>query len=262
HPFPAPMAILSRPYRGRAACVHCGFCMFFGCEVGAKSSTLAALIPLAERTGFCEIRPDSYARKVEVGKNGRVTGVVYFDARRREVFQRANAVVVCANGAETPRLLLMSKSNRFPQGLANSNGLVGKYLMFDAGAICFGLFENPLNEFKSVQVTRLIHDFYDADPKRGFYGGGGIAPGVQFYPATFALWGMPPDAPRWGSKWKAAVAENFNRTMTLLSHSTCLPVEQNSISLDPDVKDAWGLPALRVTFKNHPDDLKTLQFLL
>ncbi len=262
HPFPAPMAILSRPYRGRAACVHCGFCMFFGCEVGAKSSALAAVLPLAERTGRCEIRPESCARKIEVGKKGRVTGVVYFDPRGREVFQRARAVVVCANGAETPRLLLMSKSSLFPQGLANSNGLVGKYLMFDAGAVCSGVFEHPLNEFKSVQVTRLIHDFYDADPKRGFYGGGGIDARFLFYPATFALWGLPADAPRWGAQWKTMVSEYFARTMSLLSHSTCLPLEQNSISLDPEVKDAWGLPALRVTFQNHPDDLKTLQFLL
>ncbi|HYM09371.1 MAG TPA: GMC family oxidoreductase [Bryobacterales bacterium] len=167
HPFPAPMAILSRPYRGRAACVHCGFCMLFGCEVGAKSSTLASVIPVAERTGRCEIRADSYARKIETGKNGRVTGVVYFDAQRREVLQRAKAVVVCANGAETPRLLLLSKSSRFPQGLANSSGLVGKRLMFDSGTVCSGVFEHPLNEFKSVEVTRLVHDFYDADAKRG-----------------------------------------------------------------------------------------------
>ena len=262
HPYPAPLAILSRAYRGRAACVHCGYCMQFGCEVGAKSSTLAALIPLAEQTGRCEIRPHSYARKIELGRDGRVTGVIYYDARRREVFQRAKAVVVCANGAETPRLLLMSTSNRFPQGLANSSGLVGKYLMFDAGALCAGLFEHPLNEYKSVQVSRLVQDFYDADPRRGFYGGGGIDARFQYYPVTFALEGMPPDAPRWGPEFKAMLGELFPRTMTVLSHSTCLPLQQNSISLDPELKDSWGLPVLRVTFKNHPDDLKIMQFLL
>lgn len=137
------MAILSRPYRNRAACVHCGFCMGFGCEVGAKSSPLASVIPLAEQTGRCEIRPGCYVRKLEVSTSGRVTGATYFDPQRREVFQKAKAVVACANGAETPRLLLMSKSNLFPQGLANRSGLVGKYLMFDAGAVTLGLFEHP-----------------------------------------------------------------------------------------------------------------------
>lgn len=261
HPFPAPMAILSRPYRGRAACIHCGFCELFGCEVDAKSSTLATVIPLAERTGRCEIRPGSYVRKIEVDGTGRVTGAVYFNEDGREAFQAAKAVVLCANGAETPRLLLMSKSSIFPDGMANSSGRVGKYLMFDSAAYAGGLFEHPLNEYKSVQVTRVLHDFYDADPKRGFYGGGGIDARFDFYPISFALDGLPKDLPRWGAGYKAALKEYFTRTMFLLSHSTTLPVEANSISLDPEVKDKWGLPVLRVTFKNHPDDLKTMQFL-
>jgi len=262
HPFPAPMAILSQPYRGRGACVHCGFCEDFGCEMRAKSSTLATVIPVAEHTGRCEIRADCCTRKIEIGANGRVTGAVYFDARRREMMQRAKAVIVCANGCETPRLLLLSKSGRFPQGLANSNGLVGKYLMMDAGYEAFGVFEHPLNEFKSVQTTRVIHDFYEPDPKRGFHGGGGIDARFDMYPISFALYGLPDGAPRWGREWKAMVARNFTRTLMLLAHATCLPMERNSITLDPEVKDAWGLPAARVTFDFHPDDVRNMQFLL
>jgi len=262
HPFPAPMAILSQPYRGRGACLHCGFCEYCGCEVRAKSSTLATVIPIAEKTGHCEIRSDSYTRKIEIGSSGRANGAIYFDANRREVFQRAKAVVVCANGSETPRLLLMSKSSRFPQGLANSSGLVGKYLMVDAGYEVHGTFEQPLNEFKSVQATRVIHDFYEPDPKRGFHGGGGIDARFDFHPASFALTGLPPDAPRWGREWKAMVGRNFNRTMSLLAHATCLAREQNRISLDPNLKDPWGLPAMRVTFDFHPDDVRNMKFLL
>ena len=102
------MAINSQPYRGRPACVHCGFCHGFACEVGAKASTLTTVIPEAEATGRCEVRPDSYVFRIDTNKQGRATGVAYFDRDRRERFQRARAVVVCANGAETPRLLLMS----------------------------------------------------------------------------------------------------------------------------------------------------------
>ena len=105
---------------------------------------------------------------------------------------------MCANGAETPRLLLMSQSNLFPNGLANSSGLVGKYLMLEATAGALGTFEHPLNEYKSVQVTRVLHDFYDSDPKRGFYGSGGLDARFDFYPIGYALYAMPPDAPRWG----------------------------------------------------------------
>ncbi len=189
-------------------------------------------------------------------------GAVYFDGRGREVFQRAKAIVVSANGAETPRLLLMSKSAGFPQGLANSSGHVGKYLMFDNGGFAMGVFEHPLNEYKSVVVTRVLHDFYSSDPKRGFYGGAGIDARFDSYPAGFALDGMPKDMPQWGAEWKQSLGHYYTRMMATLAHSTCLAVEQNSISLDEDVKDAWGLPALRVTFKNHPDDMKTVQFIL
>src|ERR1700693_674088 len=120
HPFPAPMAILSQPRPGRSACVDCGFCLGFGWEGGAKSSSLATSIRMAEKTGRCEIRPNSYVHKIETDKNGRATGVVYFDAKKNTHLQKAKAVIVSANGAETPRLLLLSANKRFPDGLANS----------------------------------------------------------------------------------------------------------------------------------------------
>ena len=88
------------------------------------------------------------------------------------MFQKAKAVILCANGLESPRLLLLSKSILFPDGLANSNGVVGKYFMPGCFGSAHGIFEHPLNEYKSVTSTRAIEDFYNADPKRGFYGGG------------------------------------------------------------------------------------------
>ena len=255
HPFPAPVAILSQPYQGRPACAHCGFCESFGCEMRAKSSTLVSVIPVAEQTGRCEIRPHSYVRQIVTDARGRATGALYFDGRRREVLQRAKAVVLCANGVESAKLLLLSK-------LANTSGLVGKNLMWDNGSFATALFEHPLNEYKSIQVTRLIHDHYRADPKRGFYGGGGIDARFQFYPASFALTGMPPDAPRWGAEYKKMLGEYFTRTMSLLAHSTSLPMERNTVTLDPEVKDAWGLPAVRITHDHHPDDIATMKWLL
>ena len=71
---------------------------------------------------------------------------------------------------------------------------------------------------------------------------------------------MPPEVPRWGAGFKKALKENFNHTVTVFGHTTCLPLESNAITLDPGMKDAWGLPALRVTYKSHPDDFKTLSF--
>ncbi|MBL8209840.1 MAG: GMC family oxidoreductase [Bryobacterales bacterium] len=261
HPFPAPVAILSQPYQGRGACTHCGWCQWFGCEMRAKSSTLATVIPQAVKTGRCEVRANAYVRRIQTDKTGRVTGVVYFDAKRKEVFLKAKGVVLCANGVESPRLLLLSKSNRFPNGLANSSGLVGRNLMWDNSHGVQALFEHPLHDYKSIRVTRVLHDFYRADAKRGFYGGGAMDARFGSFPAAFALNGLPAGTPRWGLEYKKALAEYFPRTMMVVGHSTSLPVENNRVDLDPQAKDAWGLPAVRITFDFHPDDQKTARWL-
>jgi choline dehydrogenase-like flavoprotein len=272
HPFPAPLAILSQPRPGRSACANCGFCESFGCEVGAKSTSLATAIRMAERTGRCEIRPNSYVHRIELDSAGRAAGAVYFDEQKNAHLQKAKAVVVCANGAETPRLLLLSANKQFPNGLANSSGLVGKYLMLNnTGALAHGLFEHPLNDYKGYATSRVLHDFYELDPQKvGFYGGGGIDARFDFTPINFAMGGfpvknapggLPPDTPRWGKAFKDALSHNFTRTMRIMGHGTSLPVEANSFSLDPDLKDAWGLPALRMTYKDHPDDLKFANWL-
>ncbi len=263
NPQPAPMAILSRPHNGRGGCIHCGFCILFGCEAGAKSSTLAAMIPLAEATGRCEIRAESTVYRLKTDDQGRVSEVLYWDKVGVEHRQKAKAVILSANGAETARLLLMSESSRFPNGLANSSGKVGKYLMFNGQSYAYGLFEHPCNEYKSVQVTRILHDFYDTDPERGFYGGGGLdARFFPPFPIFFGLTALPPDTPTWGPEYKKALGAYFNRTITINGHTTSLPLESNNISLDPTVKDKWGRPAIRVTYRDHPDDLAAMRFML
>jgi len=262
HPQPSQMAINSQFYNGRPACQHCGFCLFFMCEFRAKSTSMATMLPLAEATGRCEIRPDSYVARVDTGPEGRATGVLYFDGSKQLQRQRAKAVVLCANGAETPRLLLNSASSRFPHGLANSSGVVGKHLMFNTYFGVNAQFEEPLNEYKSVQNTRMLLDFYDTDPRRGFYGGGGIDARFGKYPILFALGGLPHDAPVWGEAFARGLAEQFPRTMFFGTHGTSLPLAANSITIDPSLKDAWGLPCMRVTYKDHPDDLKCAEFLV
>src|SRR3990172_4853463 len=189
-----------------------------------------------------------------------VAQVLYWDQDGREQAQRAKAVVVSANGGETARLLLLSESSRFPGGLANSSGTVGKYLMLNGYCTAYGYFEHPLNEYKSVQVTRVIMDHYDTDPARGCYGGGGIDARFDMYPVLFGLGGLPGDAPQWGPEYKRMLAEYYTHTMAVAGHSTSLPLLSNSISLDPKVKDKYGRPALRLTYQDHPDDLKILRF--
>jgi choline dehydrogenase-like flavoprotein len=217
------------------------------------------VIPEAELTGRCEIRSNSYVIRVETNDKGRATGVAYYDANKHEQFQKAQAVVVCANGGETPRLLLNSATPRYPHGLANSSGLVGKYLMFNQGSGVHAVFEHELNEYKSVQATRVVHDFYESDPKRGYYGGGGIDARINPQPAIWALT-TGPDMPVWGEAYKERL-EAFPRSMVCAGHTTSLAVDTNSVSIDPDLKDAWGIPSIRTTYKDHPDDLAFARFL-
>ena len=263
HPQAAPMAILSEPHNGRPACIHCGFCMGFGCEANAKSSTLASMIPEAEASGRCEIRPLSTVFKIETNEQGRVTEVVYLDSDGQQQAQKARAVVLAANGAETPRLLFLSESGRWPDGLANSSGIVGKYLMGNGHSVTQAAFEHPLNEFKSVQVTRIVHDFYEHDPARGFYGGGGMdgRPFLDSTPILHALAGLPPDTPRWGSEYKKMLRHYFTRKMAILGSTTSVPLERNNITLDPTIKDDKGRAAIRMTYLDHDDDLAMASFL-
>src|SRR4029079_4895625 len=257
---PGPLAIITQPYMGRTGCVNCGMCSGFGCHVGARSSSAATVLPRAVATGNCEIRPYSYVREIPVDKKGRVTGATYFDADKREHFQKAKAVVLSANGSESARLLLLSKSPKFPDGLANSSGVVGKYLMTGNGAGANALFEHELNDFKGVISGAGIVDYVPSDPKRGFYGGGRLTARGFDTPISYGLNVLSPGSPRWGAGYKKALREEANHKMNISCFVTQLPLETNRVDLDPDVKDEWGLPAMRITSQSHPDDLKNAEF--
>ncbi len=263
HPQPAPLAILSRPYNGRPACTHCGFCMGFGCEASAKSSSLVTMIPLAEASGRCEIRPLSTVFRIETDDKGRASEVVYLDEAGNQQAQKAKAVILSANGAETPRLLFLPESDRYKDGLANSSGVVGKYLMGNGHSVSHAAFEHPLNEFKSVQVTRIVHDFYENDPIRGFYGGGGLdaRPFLDSTPIMHAMLDLPHGAPGWGREYKQMLIHYFTRKMAILGSTTSVPLESNNISLDPTLKDDKGRAAIRMTYMDHEDDLAMATFL-
>jgi choline dehydrogenase-like flavoprotein len=257
---PGPLALITRPYMGRSACVHCGMCSGYGCHVKARSSSAVTVIPLAVATGNCEVRARSYVREISVNDSGRVTGVIYFDAQKQEVFQPARAVVLSANGTESPRLLLMSQSSRFPNGLANSNGVVGRYLMLGNTVSVHGLMEHPLNDYKGVVSGTGIVDYVPSDPDRGFYGGGRLTSRGYATPISYGLGGLSPDAPRWGAGYKQALREEARNRFTITSFTTVLPLETNRVDLDPEVNDAWGLPAMRITSQSHPDDIQNMEF--
>ena len=251
----ASMAILSREYKGRQPCHNCGFCLAFPCEWGAKSGANWTMVPEAVASGKCELRPNSYVRKIETDDAGRVTAVVYFDKDKKEIVQKAKAVVLCANGAETPRLLFNSSSNRFPDGLANSSGMLGKHLMCNGNVSSTAEFEHEVNAHKGPVVTRISQEPYELDPKLNLIGGGGFDFRMSV-PALMWTLGMPDDGPLWGSDFKKRMNPWFTRSIECLGHTTQMPVATNAVTIDPELKDAWGVPAIRVTFKEHEHDMR------
>jgi choline dehydrogenase-like flavoprotein len=261
---PNVAAIITKPYNGRSACINCGMCSGYGCQVKARSSSAVSLLPIAVATGNCEIRAHSVVREISVSPAGRATGVIYLDKKNdnREVFQKAKCVVLSANGTETPRLLLMSKSGLFPQGLANSSGIVGKYLMTGNGGGASGLFSDPLNEYKGCVTGAAVLSYVPNDVKgRGWYGGGRMTARGQQSPIQYGLSG-PRNAPSWGAGYKKALIEQANRRLTMVNFISQMPIETNMVDLDPDMKDAWGLPALRITTTSHENDMKGVRFFI
>jgi len=252
--FPMPQGMVSEPYRGREPFSENGFWQQYPDPGSGKSSTLITFIPDALATGRYDLRANCYVRQILVGKDGRATGVLYEDEDGTEYVQEARAVVLSAGGIETPRLLLLSACEQFPDGLANSSGQVGRNATFHQYSFSVGLFDrelhDPLFGWSGHYMNLCSFDFYQTDESRGHILGSLIFPSMLGHPINWSF----PGRPTWGQAAKDADRELFNHSMKIgvLLHD--LPVESNRVDLDPDVTDAWGLPVARITHTPHPND--------
>ena len=164
------MAINCRPRDDRAACLQIGFC-FQGCKSGAKWSTLYTEIPKAEETGKLDLRPESMVLQIQHDDAGKVTGVLYADKDGNQQVQKGRVVCVACNSIETPRLLLNSASSKFPDGLANSSGQVGRNYMRHTTGSVYAIFDEPVRMYRGTTMAGIITDEFGNDPARGFVGG-------------------------------------------------------------------------------------------
>ena len=169
HWWPSDTAIATQQYDGRAQCINLGACGS-GCAQGAKASTDVTYWPHAVRAGV-EVRTRCRVREITVNADGMASGVVYYDEDGVERHQAAEVVIVACNGVGTPRLLLNSTSGKFPNGLANSSGIVGKNLMFHPYASIQGVFDEPLDGYRGPGVCIWSQEFYETDAERGFVRG-------------------------------------------------------------------------------------------
>ena len=251
HPFPGPAAVNSVRYQNRAACGYHGFCNRGGCHLDAKNSTAVSTIPRAQETGRLEIVTHAQVRRVEVDGSGRATGVSYI--REGETyFQPADVVLLAGYTYENVRLLLLSKSAAFPNGLSNNAGQVGRHYMSHAtGAGVTALFPHRLNRWYGLPAQGVAIDDWADDnfdhSDLDFIGGGNLWVYSDRRPIAAARMPTFGRAPRWGPAWKAFIAENADRSCNTYIQKTTLPYEGNYLDLHPTVTDPYGDPVCRIT---------------
>jgi choline dehydrogenase-like flavoprotein len=243
------MAINSEPRHDRPGCQQIGFC-FQGCKSSAKWSTLYTDIPAAIATDRCELRPECQALRIQHGASGKVTGVLYADKDGNQHVQKARVVCVACNSIESPRLLLNSASAKFPDGLANSSGQVGRNYMRHLTASVYAAFDQPVHMFRGTTMAGIIRDESGNDPARGFVGGyemETLSLGLPFMAAFL-------DPGAWGAEF-ARKMETYSNMAGMWIVGEDMPRETNRVTLDPEEKDKFGMPIPHVHFDDHPNDI-------
>ncbi len=262
-PFHAPSAINSKPYRGRLACAYHGYCDRGGCQVRAKNSTCFTTIPEAQKTKNLTVFDGAQVTRIVADNNGKVTGVTYI-RDGKEYFQPAKVVLVSSYTYENTRLLLLSKSKAYPNGLSNNHGQVGKHYFghwdAQAGVGVTALFPFDVNTWygamlsQGVVVDEWADDAFDHSGL-GFIGGASLCTFMEKHPIAAASMSTFGRAPAWGSAWKKFVHENAGRFTGSYLQTNSFPYENTYLDLDPEVKDPLGDPVCRVT--SGPKDNET-----
>jgi choline dehydrogenase-like flavoprotein len=254
--IPARLSILTRPHNGRAQCHYCGQCGR-GCGVNANFSSPEVLIRPALQTGRLTLVTNAMAREVTVGKDGLATGVSYVDKRDgSDRHVRARVVVLAASALESARLLLNSRTPRFPQGLANSSGTVGKYITDTTGTDVVGFVPKmvdhvPHNEDGVGGMHVYMPWWLDnrkLDFPRGYHievWGGRGQPGYGFLGGIHRY----PSGGGYGKQLKDDYRRYYGATIGLSGRGEMIPNADSYAEVDPEVVDRWGIPVLRFHWK-------------
>lgn len=264
NPFQGPAAITSEVYDGRPPCQYHGFCNTGGCHVLAKSSTAVTSIPKAVDTGNLDVVTFARATNIVTDNDGKLTGVDYVKGNQT-FFQPADAVLVASYAYENVRLLLLSKSRAFPDGLSNNAGQVGRhYFSHHQGSPVLALFPRDLHNWyglpaQGVAIDEWADDNFDhAD--LDFIGGANLWVHTDRKPMSAAKMSTFGQVQNWGSDWKAFVMKNADRSNTAYIQKTTLPYENNYLDLDPVVKDPMGFPVTRITARYGDNEKRIAAF--
>lgn len=266
HPYPTPAAINSRPYGGRPACTYCGYCTGSGCHVEAKGSPDVNLIPQAEATGLLRIRTGARVTRLvlDPARPDRVSAVRYvLDGQERVASGRM--VVLSTFTYENVRLLLLSASEHHPSGLANNAAQVGAHFIPHITPHVAALFPGRrLNLFTGSWGQGTVVDDWNGDnfdhTGLGFIGGGALIAANEVHPIVASAQ-APPTVPRWGSPWKAWLAQNAQSVGSVVAQLESLSYRHNRLDLDPSAVDAHGIPRVRITYRPGDNEYRGAAFL-
>jgi choline dehydrogenase-like flavoprotein len=246
HWWPSDTTIATTEYDGRAACINIGHCTP-GCAHGAKASTDITYWPHAIRAGV-ELRPRCRVREITINEHCMAAGAIYYDADGIEQFQPAEVVILACNGIGTPRLLLNSTSSRFPNGLANSSGMVGKNLMLHPWPQVFGYVEDKVDGGRAPMTSIWSKQFYETDPARDFVRGYMLQFSRGTGPVNEAITSVATGRLPWGRDHHRVYRQLLDHRLQIGIACEDLPEEHNRVTLDPDLKDSHGIPAPRIDY--------------
>lgn len=270
HPFPCPAANMSRPYVNPlgvelAPCTYCGFCEKYGCGNFSKSSPQTTVLPVLMRKPNFKLRTHADVTRVLMDSSGkRATGVLYVDAQGREWEQPADLVVLCAFAHHNAHLLLLSGIGA-PYDPQSGKGVVGKNYAYQVVSSVDVFYDDKiLNPFVGAGALGMGIDDFNGDNfdhgGLGFIGGGYLAlwntngRPIETHP-------VPEGTPKWGAKWKQAVAKNYLRSCSISTHGAVMSYRDNYLDLDPTYRDVHGRPLLRMTFDFHDNEHKLSAYL-
>ncbi|MFC5603716.1 GMC family oxidoreductase [Sporosarcina koreensis] len=268
HPYMLPSANLSEVYENPdgqtiGACQYCGFCERFGCEYGAKTSPEITVVPTAMKTGNFDIT--FHANVVEVLKSGnKVTGVRYVDTQTGEEFiQPADVVVLTSYVMNNAKLLMVSKIGE-QYNPETGRGTLGKNYGYQILPTVTGFFDEQMNVFMGAGALGMTIDDYNGDSfdhsDLDFIHGASLSltqPGVRPIQTN----PIQPDVPAWGSEFKKASIENYTRVLSIGGQGASMPHKENFMSLDPDYRDAYGVPLLQLTYNFTEQDRNLHKYL-
>jgi choline dehydrogenase-like flavoprotein len=256
--FPPPLLINTVPYNGRPPCVQCGMCVGFACPSDGKNGTQNTVIPRALSTGRCVLQDQAVATRVLIDAHDRAIGVEYI-VQGETHLATARTVIVSGGAIESARLLLNSATRAHPQGLGNDHDQVGRSLQGHYYTGAFGIMPEPCYDGNGPGVSVATCNYNHGLPD--VIGGAMLANAFIPLPIYYQRTAWPPDVPRWGLAAKRFMRETYTRAVHVQGPVQDIPNPECRVTIDPRIRDAYGMPVARLSGTVHPETLRTAEMI-